>query len=207
MFKHFAASILAATSISMLAIAAESGTQRPVRGSGGAVWSIKVSDFFQFFENGEITDRSLQEFIDNSGWTADEIQWAMTKPYDVDLVGISRFLYSDDGVKFLDGQTRNYFPYWQKKKTAVVALRSAIILDAIDGKISSAGIMRKLPVDFRLAYNGSSDGAQNVCKSGLSGNQATSLLSWYVFLPACLQANQIVSSEPVRSVTPVRGLW
>ena len=206
MFKHSAASILAATSISMLAIAAESGTQRPVRGSGGAVLSIEVSRFFNFFENGEIADRTLKELIDNSGWTADEIQWAMTKLYDVDLVGISRFLYSNDGVKFLDEQTLNYFPYWQKKKTAVVALRSAIILDAVDGKISSAGIMRRLPVDFRLAHNGSSDGAQNVCKSSLSGNQATSLLSWYVFLPACLQVNQIVPSEPNLSVTPVRGL-
>ena len=131
----------------------------------------------------------------------------MTKSYDVDLVGVSRFLYSADGVKFLDDQTRSYFPYWQKKKTAVVALRSAIILDAADGEISSAGIMRQLPVDFRLNDNGVSDGAQNVCKDGLSGDQATSLLSWYVFLPACVQANQILPAEPAPAAAPVRGLW
>ena len=207
MFTRFAAGALAAASISTLAVAAEAGTKRPVRWvSGGAVWTTKASAFAKFFNDGEITDRALQAGINNSGWTADEIQEGMTKSYDVDLVGVSRFLYSADGVAFLDDQTRSYFPYWQKKKTAVVALRSAIILDAADGEISSAGIMRQLPVDFRLNDNGTSDGAQNVCKDGLSGDQATSLLSWYVFLPACVQANQILPAEPVRSA-PVRGLW
>ena len=207
MFTRFAAGALAAASISTLAVAAEAGTKRPVRWvSGGAVWTTKASAFAKFFNDGEITDRALQAGINNSGWTAEEIQEGMTKTYDVDLVGVSRFLYSADGVAFLDDQTRSYFPYWQKKKTAVVALRSAIILDAADGEISSAGIMRQLPVDFRLNDNGTSDGAQNVCKDGLSGDQATSLLSWYVFLPACVQANQILPAEPVRSA-PVRGLW
>ena len=207
MFTRFAAGALAAASISTLAVAAEAGTKRPVRWvSGGAVWTTKASAFAKFFNDGEITDRALESGINNSGWTADEIQEGMTKSYDVDLVGVSRFLYSADGVKFLDDQTRSYFPYWQKKKTAVVALRSAIILDAADGEISSAGILRQLPVDFRLNDNGTSDGAQNVCKDGLSGDQATSLLSWYVFLPACVQANQILPAEPVRSA-PVRGLW
>ena len=207
MFTRFAAGALAAASISTLAVAAEAGTKRPVRWvSGGAVWTTKASSFAKFFNDGEITDRALQAGINNSGWTADEIQEGMTKSYDVDLVGVSRFLYSADGVAFLDDQTRSYFPYWQKKKTAVVALRSAIILDAADGEISSAGILRQLPVDFRLNDNGTSDGAQNVCKDGLSGDQATSLLSWYVFLPACVQANQILPAAPVRSA-PVRGLW
>ena len=209
MLTRFAAGALAAASISTLAVAAEAGTKRPVRWvSGGAVWTTKSKAFKKFFKNGEITDRALEAGINNSGWTADEIQEGMTKTYEVDLVGVSRFLYSKDGVKFLKDQTRSYFPYWQKKKTAVVALRSAIILDAADGKISSAGIMKQLPVAFRLNDNGSSDGAQNVCKDGLDGAQATSLLSWYVFLPACVQANQILPAAPApRSAAPVRGLW
>lgn len=209
MLTRFAAGALAAASISTLAVAAEAGTKRPVRWvSGGAVWTTKSKAFKKFFKNGEITDRALEAGINNSGWTADEIQQGMTKTYEVDLVGVSRFLYSKDGVKFLKDQTRSYFPYWQKKKTAVVALRSAIILDAADGKISSAGIMKQLPVAFRLNDNGSSDGAQNVCKDGLDGAQATSLLSWYVFLPACVQANQILPAAPApRSAAPVRGLW
>lgn len=209
MFTRFAAGALAAASISTLAVAAEAGTKRPVRWvSGGAVWTTKSKAFKKFFKNGEITDRALEAGINNSGWTADEIQEGMTKTYEVDLVGVSRFLYSKDGVKFLKDQTRSYFPYWQKKKTAVVALRSAIILDAADGKISSAGIMKQLPVAFRLNDNGSSDGAQNVCKDDLDGAQATSLLSWYVFLPACVQANQILPAAPApRAAAPVRGLW
>ena len=209
MLTRFAAGALAAASISTLAVAAEAGTKRPVRWvSGGAVWTTKSKAFKKFFKNGEITDRALEAGINNSGWTADEIQEGMTKTYEVDLVGVSRFLYSKDGVAFLKDQTRSYFPYWQKKKTAVVALRSAIILDAADGKISSAGIMKQLPVAFRLNDNGSSDGAQNVCKDGLDEPQSTSLLSWYVFLPACVQANQILPAAPApRSAAPVRGLW
>ena len=208
MFTRFAAGALAAASLTTLAVAAEAGTSRPVRWvSGGAVWTTKASAFAKFFSEAEITDRALQAGINNSGWTADEIQEGMTKTYDVDLVGVSRFLYSADGVAFLDDQTRSYFPYWQKKKTAVVALRSAIILDAVDGEISSAGIMANLPVDFRLNDNGSSDGAQNVCKDGLDEPQSTSLFSWYVFLPACVQANQILPAEPAPVAAPVRGLW
>ena len=64
---------------------------------------------------------------------------------------MSRFLYSDDGVKFLKDQIRSYFPYWKMKSTSVVALRSEIIADSIDAEIPSAGIMAELPVDFRLS--------------------------------------------------------
>jgi hypothetical protein len=134
----------------------------------------------------------------------------MTRSYEVDLVGVSRFLYSSDGVAFLQDQTKSYYPYWRKQETAVVALRSAIILDAADGQISSAGILNALPVDFALADNGASDGSQNVCKDGLDGAQATSLMSWYVFLPACVQAKQILPAAPApraAAPAPVRGLW
>ena len=206
MFTRFAAGALAAASLTTLAVAAEAGTSRPVRWvSGGAVWTTKASAFAKFFSEGEITDRALQAGINNSGWTADEIQEGMTKTYDVDLVGVSRFLYSADGVAFLDDQTRSYFPYWQKKKTAVVALRSAIILDAADGEISSAGIMANLPVDFRLADTCNTyDGAQNVCApdKGQGDAQCTSLLSWYVFLPACVQANSRLPEPAPRAVAP-----
>ena len=76
--------------------------------------------------------------------------------------------------------------------------------------ISSYGIMKKLPVDFRLADNGKSDGSQNVCAPDkVSGEQATSLLSWYVFLPACVQANsQLPEPAPRQTYTPpARPLW
>jgi hypothetical protein len=122
-------------------------------------------------------------------------------------------------VKFLKSQTRSYFPYWSMSTYAVPALRSAIIADAADGSISSAGIMAALPTDFRLADTcGTYDGKQNICAEGkCQGNaQCTSLLSWYVFLPACIQANQVL--DPVAQARPapapfqpapepIRGLW
>ena len=211
MFSRLAAGLLAGASLAALAVPAEAGTSRPVRwNTGGAVWTTTSSEFKTFFSTGDITDRALSSGISSSGWTAEEIQEGMTKTYAVDIIGVSRFLYSDDGVKFLKDQTRSYFPYWKMKSTSVVALRSAIVADSIDGEISSAGIMAELPVDFRLADTcGTYDGIQNVCAPNhCEGDaQCTSLLSWYVFLPACVQANQILPAAPAPVAAPVRGLW
>ena len=210
MFSRLAAGLLAGASLAALAVPAEAGTSRPVRwNTGGAVWTTTSSEFKTFFSTGDITDRALSSGISSSGWTAEEIQEGMTKTYAVDIIGVSRFLYSDDGVKFLKDQTRSYFPYWKMKSTSVVALRSAIVADSIDGEISSAGIMAELPVDFRLADTcGTYDGIQNLCAPNhCEGDaQCTSLLSWYVFLPACLQANSALP-EPVLRIAPARPLW
>ena len=212
-FSRLAAGLLAGASLAALAVPAEAGTTRPVRwNTGGAVWTTTSSEFKTFFSAGDITDRALSSGISNSGWTAEEIQEGMTKTYAVDIIGVSRFLYSNDGVKFLKDQTRSYFPYWKMKSTSVVALRSAIIADSIDGEISSAGIMAELPVDFRLADTcGTYDGIQNVCAPNhCEGDaQCTSLLSWYVFLPACVQANSALPEPAARPayVAPARPLW
>ena len=210
MLSRLAAGLLAGASLAALAVPAEAGTSRPVRwNTGGAVWTTTSSEFKTFFSTGDITDRALSSGISNSGWTAEEIQEGMTKTYAVDIIGVSRFLYSDDGVKFLKDQTRSYFPYWKMKSTSVVALRSAIVADSIDGEISSAGIMAELPVDFRLADTcGTYDGIQNVCAPNhCEGDaQCTSLLSWYVFLPACVQANSALPESAPR-VAPARPLW
>ena len=210
MFSRLAAGLLAGASLAALAVPAEAGTSRPVRwNTGGAVWTTTSSEFKTFFSTGDITDRALSSGISNSGWTAEEIQEGMTKTYAVDIIGVSRFLYSDDGVRFLKDQTRSYFPYWKMKSTSVVALRSAIVADSIDGEISSAGIMAELPVDFRLADTcGAYDGIQNVCAPNhCEGDaQCTSLLSWYVFLPACVQANSALPESALR-IAPARPLW
>ena len=227
MFNRLAAGLLAGASLSVLAIPAQAGTNSPVRwNSGGAVWTTTSSEFSTFLDDGEITDRALDSGINRSGWSADEIQQGMTKTYDVELIDVTRFLYSDDGVVFLKNQTKSYFPYWKMTDTAVQGLRAAIIADSVDGSISSQGIMANLPVAFRLADTcGTYDGSQNVCADGkCQGDaQCTSLLSWYVFLPACVQANQLaprwiyggkttgqtssndLSSAPMSS--PIRGLW
>ena len=190
----------------------------PVRwNTGGAVWYTDQQAMDTFFSSGSITDRGLEGGLYRSGWTSEEVRQGMTKTYSVDLMGVSRFLYSDAGVKFLKNQTTSYFPYWGMTSTSVQALRSAIMADAADGQISSATIMAKLPTNMRLADTcGTYTGAQNVCDQGTckpGTGQCTSLFSWYVFLPACIQANQVL--EPVAQVRPaqpmpqqpVRGLW
>ena len=209
-FSRLAAGLLAGAFLAALAGPAEAETKRPVRwNTGGAVWTTTSKEFKTFLKSGDINDRALSSGISNSGWTAEEIQEGMTKTYAVDIVGVQRFLYSKDGITFLKDQTRSYVPYWKRKSASLVALRSAIIADSIDGAISSAGIMAELPVDFRLADTcGTFDGIQNVCAPNHCQGKAqcTSLLSWYVFLPACVQANSGLP-EPAPRVAPARPLW
>ena len=211
MLKRVLAGSLAAATLSATAIAPVQAKGKIVRwNSGGAVYTTKLKDFKTFLKSGEITsttNRALAEGVSLSGWSAEEIQKGLSKQYKVNVVYVARFLYSKKGVKFLQNQTKSYFPYWGMKKTAVQALRSAIVLDSVDGKLSSAGIMKELPVHMRLADTCSTfDGAQNVCAKGKceGDQQCTSLLSWYVFLPACVQANQIKDKV---AASPVRGLW
>ncbi|MCP9849854.1 alpha/beta hydrolase [Cyanobium sp. Morenito 9A2] len=193
----------------------------PVRwNSGGAVWSTNLDAFKTFIGSGDVTDRGLASGISRSGWSASELRTGLAKPYSVDLVGVSNFLYSDAGVKFLKNASRSYFPYWSQSTYAVESLRSSIIASSVDGTISSAEIMGNLPVDYRLADTCNTyDGKQNVCAEGkcVGEAQCTSLLSWYVFLPACIQANQLtgpiaaVRPEPMAAPAPapeaIRGLW
>ncbi|MFO7628983.1 MAG: alpha/beta hydrolase [Prochlorococcaceae cyanobacterium] len=215
--KQIAAGLItgAALSVSVLPASAAVDNDLPIRwNSGGAVWSTNQSAVKTFVDSGDVTDRGLAGGISGSGWSADELRTGLAKSYNVDMVGVSRFLYSDAGVKFLQNQTRSYFPYWSMKSYAVQALRSAIIADARDGSISSMGIMENLPTDFRLADTCNTyDGVQNVCDEGrcaAGSAQCTSLLSWYVFLPACVQANQVAQAMPASAPAPspsVRGLW
>ena len=158
--------------------------------TGGSVNTTTYSELESFLVDGVVTDRALQDAIRMSGWSTEELRFGLNKVYAVDLAGVSQFLYSDAGEAFLQDQTRSYVPYWRQKMTAAMALRAAIIADAKDGLLSSIGIMKQLPVSFRLSDNGPTDGRQNVCgPDKVSGDQATSLLSWYVFLPACIKAN------------------
>jgi len=202
-----------ALSLSVLPASAAVYNGLPVRwNTGGAVWSTNQDAFDTFLSTGEVTDRGLDGGLARSGWTTDEIRTGMTKTYNVDLVGVSRFLYSDAGVKFLKNATNSYFPYYSMNTYAVQALRSAIIKDSADGVISSATIMRALPTDFRLAdFCNTYSGAQNICAEGrcqAGTAQCTSLLSWYVFLPACIQANQVPNPLDGRpGVGTRRAMW
>jgi hypothetical protein len=222
-FKQLLTGLFVGTALtaSMRPASAAVDNDLPVRwNTGGAVWSTNQAAFDTFLKSGEITDRGLEGGLARSGWTSDEVKSGMNKTYAVNLVGVSRFLYSAAGVKFLKNATNSYFPYYSMNTYAVQALRSAIISDSKDGSISSAGIMKALPTDFRLAdFCNTYTGSQNICAEGrcqAGTAQCTSLLSWYVFLPACIQANQM--ADPVAQVRdtpapapvmdqPVRGLW
>ena len=64
-------------------------------------------------------------------------------------------------------------------------------------------MMAKLPTDQRL------QGAMKVCNADQQGDfhQDTSLLSWYMNTPACIQAYSAKAPEAEPSQAPVQGLW
>ena len=135
-----------------------------------------------------INDRSLFASIRDSGWTADEVRLGMRKVYNVDVARVARFLNSREGINFLSLQTSAYYPRNGTRISAIPALRSAIIKASIGGNLSSVGIISNLPVDFRLASEGSLDGGGLVicAPEKVDKRQASSLLNWYLFLPACI---------------------
>ena len=184
----------------------------PVRWTSGVgVWSLQPEAIRGFVETGLVSDRSLASAIDRSGWSPEELRLGLAKPYSVDLVALARFLYSSDGLAFLRTQTRGYGPSStqstntpstsHKSTYAVEALRSAIIAAAAGGQISALAIMAHLPTDFST---GQDCGRLSVCAPSkcVGEAQCTSLLSWYVFLPACLQANQARQAAPA-GVSPL----
>ena len=192
MINRVAVALLLGVSLAVIADPfSKANTQQPVRWTtGGSVNTTTYSELESFIVDGVVTDRALQDAIRMSGWRAEELRFGLSKVYAVDLAGVSQFLDSDAGEAFLQHQTMSYVPYWGQKTTAAMALRAAIIADAKDGLLSYIGIIKKLPVSFRLSDNGPTDGRQNVCAPDkVSGDQATSLLSWYVFLPACIKVN------------------
>jgi len=144
-----------------------------------------------------------RDLKDLSGWSPAELQAGLQKEYDVDVVAVANFLYSPKGEQFLSEsiQQNNYTPYYSQQNS-IQAVRSAIILDSADGKLSSYGMMSNLPTDQRL------QGSMKVCDVNNTSNsqRATSLLSWYMNTPACIQAYTAEAPAPVKAA-PVRGLW
>ena len=142
--------------------------------------------------------------ISRSGYSQDELQQGLSKAYAVDVVAVADFLYSEKGVQFLQNSIgqNNYTPYYSQSYS-LQAVRSAIILDSADGKLSSYGMMSNLPTDQRL------QGAMKVCDVSDASNsqRATSLLSWYMNTPACIAAYTAEAPEPAMPAPAVRGLW
>ena len=159
-------------------------------GFSGEAWAgdpfekVSAEEIGRFVKTGR-AGRSLEQLVDSSGWTRAELRAGLQKSYEVSLVSLDRFLRSGRGERFLGFVTSGYTPRSARTNPSK-ALRSAITKDASDGSISALGIMEGLPVDFSVSGN-LSICAQEV---NVSPRQRSSALSYYIFLPACLHANQ-----------------
>ena len=181
--RHRCSPVVAALASLAVGVTPVAASELPVRWTtGGAVWSTPQEAVDTFLSTGSITDRGLDGGLNRSGWSPQEIREAMNKLYSVDLAAVDRFLGSAAGQATLQGQADTYYPYWSQGRTGVQALRAAILADAADGRISAATTMALLPTNMRLA-------------SGCPASSGTCqpLLTWWVFLPARIQAGQIAS--------------
>lgn len=172
--------------------------------SGGAVRSNTLLPL----GGSEIIDNPVPRDLKNgSGWSRDELQSALQKQHDVDVVAVANYLYSPEGVAFIQEGLggNNYTPY-RSQANQVQAVRSAIIADSADGQLSGFGMMANLPTDQRL------QGPMRACISNGNSAQETSLMSWYATTPTCIQqrtaqAAPQVSAPSNPSSGAVRGLW
>ena len=167
--------------------------------SGAELWTIPYAALQQFVADGTFTDRRLLQLAANSGWPDDQLRVALAKPYAVGLVPLAQFLYSPAGVAFLEQQTQAFRPLLAPgRDLRVEGLRAAILRTAKGGTISAMGILRELPTSFVVELGSA---PTQRCSSLPCDNpkQCTSTLSWWVFLPACLQA---AASATAPTATP-----
>ena len=156
--------------------------------SGAELWTIPYAAIQQFVADGTISDRQLLQLAANSGWPDDQLRAALAKPYAVELVPLANFLYSPAGVAFLQQQTQAFRPLMARgRDVRVEGLRAAILRTAQSGTLSAMTILKELPTTFVVELGGP---ATQRCSALPCENpaQCTSTLSWWVFLPACLQA-------------------
>jgi len=157
---------------------------------GSDLWTIPDAALGQFVASGTFADQRLLWLVSGSGWPDDALRTALVRPYGVDALALARFLDSAAGQAFLTRQSQAYRPLPARsglRDPRVLALRAAILADAHDGSISALGIVRRLPVPLALDLSGPGPMrcSDLPCEDP---RQCRSVLSWLVFLPACLQA-------------------
>ena len=166
---------------------------------GAELWTIPYAALEQFIADGTFADQRLRQLVARSGWPEDQLRVALAKPYGIELVPLARFLYSPAGVAFLQQQTRAFRPLKSRRgDLRVEGLRAAILRNAEGGTLSAMGILRQLPTDFVVELGGVGVAR---CSSVPCANpqQCRSVLSWLVFLPACLQAAAMNGTAPTSS--------
>jgi hypothetical protein len=155
---------------------------------GGQLWTIPDAALQQFVDDGTFSDRRLRQLVKQSGWPEEALRVALAKPYAVDLVPLARFLYSPEGEAFLRQQTLAFRPLrGNQPDLRVEGLRSALLRSSASGTISVMALLRELPTAFVVDQQGAPSPRCSAlpCPNPL---QCSSVLSWLVFLPACLQA-------------------
>jgi Alpha/beta hydrolase of unknown function (DUF1400) len=157
---------------------------------GSDLWTIDDAALGQFVVKGTFADQRLLWLVRGSGWPDEALRTALVRPYGVDFLALARFLDSLPGRSFLERQSRAYrlLPAQPgARDPRIAALRAAILADARDGTISALGIVRRLPVPLVLDLAGAGPlrCSDLPCEDP---RQCRSVLSWLVFLPACLQA-------------------
>ena len=182
---------MAALSPAAAQVAVAAPRPQPLRLLAGVeLWTIPDAALQQFVDAGTFSDQHLLRLVASSGWPDAALRAALVKPYAVDLSALARFLDSPAGLTFLQQQTRAYHPLAGtpgRRDLRIDALHAAILADARSGSISAIGILRRLPVPLVLDLSGP---APQRCSALPCENpqQCSSVLSWLVFLPACLQA-------------------
>ena len=168
--------------------------------SGAELWTIPYAAIQQFVADGTISDRQLLQLAANSGWPDDQLRAALARPYAVELVPLANFLYSPAGVAFLQQQTQAFRPLMARgRDLRVEGLRAAILRTAQSGTLSAMTILKELPTTFVVELGGLPTQRCSAlpCENPL---QCTSTLSWWVFLPACLQAAAM--NPPATAIAP-----
>ncbi len=159
----------------------------------GAPLKTKINILEDFVETGVIKNRPLKEAIQISGWTLEEVRAAIQRIYKVDKDSIERILRPSFGFTPYMISKGNYELESPAARDFKKDLIKAISDDSLDGKISSIGIisrLKKIPKDFNKCIN--SEDEKSFCDGGicLSEEKCKTILSWYIFLPACLQSTQ-----------------
>lgn len=188
--------VAAALALPLAAAAAPQTPPQTLRLVDGAeLWTIPDAALQQFVQDGTFSDQRLERLVLRSGWPADQLRVALAKPYAVPMVPLARFLDSPAGVAFLQQQTRAFRPLLSgRRDLRVEGLRAAILRQAQkSGSVSALGILRELPTTFVVDLG--ADALQR-CSALPCDNpqQCRAVLTWLVFLPACLQAS--ISSTP-----------
>ena len=186
MFKAYQLTSVMKATLAVLAVWGSLVVAKPARAAEPFEGSISMADVSGFVDTGKAAE-DLDQLIDRSGWTAEEIRKGLVKSYNIKLSSVNKFLRSATGEKFLKIITDGYKPK-SKNVNPSTAIRAAVMKDARDNEISALGIMQSLPVDFHVV------GKVSICAEDIqvSRQQKSSIISWYLFLPACIYASQDV---------------